>query len=115
MITKSSYLRFLQLVELVDGLRPRSQLDKFEEHLLNHIALSAAQGRDLLVKDLICLQKIGSLATLHNRIKSLVASGYIRLVTDDVDIRKKHVVITAKTNKYFEKLSLVIDKKKLVF
>jgi len=29
-------------------------------------------------------------------------------VTDDVDIRKKHVVITAKTNKYFEKLSLVI-------
>jgi hypothetical protein len=36
-------------------------------------------------------------------------------VTDDVDIRKKHVVITAKTNKYFEKLSLVIDKKKLVF
>jgi hypothetical protein len=25
------------------------------------------------------------------------------------------VVITAKTNKYFEKLSLVIDKKKLIF
>ena len=115
MITKNSYLRFLQLVDLIDGLKPRSQLEKIEEHLLNHIALSAAQGRDLLVKDLICLQKIGSLATLHNRIKSLVTSGYIRLVTDDVDIRKKHVVITAKTNKYFEKLSLVIDKKKLIF
>jgi DNA-binding MarR family transcriptional regulator len=40
--------------------------------------------------------------------------GYIRLITDDDDNRKKHVVLTAKAHKYYENLSRLIDKKSLI-
>jgi DNA-binding MarR family transcriptional regulator len=40
-----------------------------------------------------------------------VVLGYIRLITDDDDNRKKHVVLTVKAQKYYENLSRLIDKK----
>ena len=109
-----SYFRFLELVNLIADIKPSIALDKFEILLLDHIALALSQNTDLLVKDLICLSEIGSLATLHNRLKSLVVRGYIRLITDDDDNRKKHVVLTVKAQKYYENLSRLIDQKGLI-
>jgi DNA-binding MarR family transcriptional regulator len=43
-----------------------------------------------------------------------VALGFIRLIADDQDNRKKHVVLTAKAGKYNENLSLLIDQKGLI-
>jgi DNA-binding MarR family transcriptional regulator len=113
-MTNKSYFRFLQLVNLIEDIKPRIALDKIEILLLDHIALALSQNTDLLVKDLICLSEIGSLATIHNRLKSLVVLGYIRLINDDDDNRKKHVVLTAKAHKYYENLSRLIDKKKVI-
>ena len=110
-MTNKSYFRFLQLVNLIEDIKPRIALDKIEILLLDHIALALSQNTDLLVKDLICLSEIGSLATIHNRLKSLVVRGYIRLINDSEDNRKKHVVLTAKARKYYENLSRLIDKK----
>ena len=109
-----SYFRFLELCNLIADIKPRIALDKVEILLLDHIALALSQNTDLFVKDLICLSEIGSLATLHNRIKNLVVRGYIRLVADDQDNRKKHVVLTAKARKYYENLSRLIDQKGLI-
>jgi DNA-binding MarR family transcriptional regulator len=110
-MTNKSYFRFLQLVNLIADIKPRINLDKVEILLLDHIALALSQNTDLFVKDLITLSTIGSLATLHSRLKSLVVLGYIRLITDDDDNRKKHVVLTVKAQKYYENLSRLIDKK----
>jgi len=109
-----SYFRFLELVNLIADIKPSIALDKFEILLLDHIALALSQNTDLFVKDLICLSEIGSLATLHNRLKNLVVQGYIRLIADDQDSRKKHVVLTAKARKYYENLSRLIDQKELI-
>ena len=113
-MTIKSYFRFLQLVNLIENIKPQIGLDKIETLLLDHITLALSQNNDLLVKDLICLSEIGSLATLHNRIKNLVVRGYIRLIADDQDNRKKHVVLTAKARKYYENLSRLIDQKGLI-
>ena len=113
-MTIKSYFRFLQLVNLIENIKPQISLDKIEILLLDHIALALSQNNDLLVKDLICLSEIGSLATIHNRIKNLVVRGYIRLIADDQDNRKKHVVLTAKARKYYENLSRLIDQKGLI-
>jgi DNA-binding MarR family transcriptional regulator len=109
-----SYFRFLQLISLIEDIKPRIALDKIEILFLDHIALAISQNVDLLVKDLISLSTIGSLATLHNRLKSLEVRGYIRLITDDDDKRKKHVVLTTKARKYYENLSRLIDQKGLI-
>jgi len=109
-----SYFRYLELFNLIADIKPRIALDKIEILLLDHIALALNQNTDLFVKDLITLSTIGSLATLHSRLKNLVVRGYIRLITDDDDSRKKHVVLTAKAHKYYENLSRLIDQKELI-
>ena len=109
-----SYFRYLELFNLIADIKPRINLDKVEILLLDHIALALSQNTDLFVKDLITLSTIGSLATLHSRLKSLVVRGYIRLITDDDDNRKKHVVLTVKAQKYYENLSRLIDQKGLI-
>jgi DNA-binding MarR family transcriptional regulator len=109
-----SYFRYLELFNLIADIKPRIALDKIEILLLDHIALALNQNTDLFVKDLITLSTIGSLATLHSRLKSLVVRGYIRLITDDDDNRKKHVVLTVKAQKYYENLSRLIDQKGLI-
>ena len=95
-----SYFQYLELFNLIADIKPRIALDKIEILLLDHIALALNQNTDLFVKDLITLSTIGSLATLHSRLKNLVVRGYIRLIADDQDSRKKHVVLTTKTRKY---------------
>ena len=84
-----SYFRYLELFNLIADIKPRIALDKVEILFLDHIALAVSKNTNLLVKDLISLSKIGSLATLHNRLKRLEVRGYIRLITDDADKRKK--------------------------
>jgi hypothetical protein len=86
------------------------KLDSTEEQLLNKITLAATQGEDLLVGDLIALSEFGSQATLHGRIKNLVAMGYVKLNEDKSDGRKKFVIPTSKALKHYEQLSTCLEK-----
>jgi len=106
----NAYIRFLNLLDSLDRINPGKKLDSTEEQLLNHITLANSQGRSLLVGDLISLSKFGSQATLHGRIKNLVAMGYVKFHEDKTDGRKKFVTPTAKALKHYQHLSACIEK-----
>ena len=107
---KNSYIRFLNCIEVLELKAGAKKLDALEEQLLNSIMLAYAQGREILVGDLLVMSNLGSQATLHGRIKSLRTAGYIRLVTDNVDGRKKKVVPTKMAIKHYEDLSKLLTK-----
>ena len=109
-IKPSAYIRFLNCLDALDRMNPGKKLDSTEEQLLNHVSLSATQGKEVLVGDLIHLSHFGSQATLHGRLKNLVAMGYVRLTEDKADGRKKFVTPTAKALKHYEHLSACIEK-----
>jgi len=109
-IKPTAYIRFLNYLDSLDRLNPGKKLDSIEEQLLNRITLSASQGKDLLVGDLISLSELGSPATLHGRIKNLVVMGYVKLNEDKADGRKKFVITTAKALKHYEHLSACLEK-----
>lgn len=106
----SAYIRFLNCLDALNRINPDKKLDATEEQLLNRITVTTSEGKGLLVGDLICLSEIGSQATLHGRIKNLVAMGYVRLNEDKVDGRKKFVIPTAKALKHYELLSTCLEK-----
>jgi DNA-binding MarR family transcriptional regulator len=110
LLKSSAYIRFLNCLDSLDHISPGKQLDSKEEQLLNYITLNAAQGKRVLVGDLIALSELGSQATLHGRIKSLHAMGYVKLVEDKADGRKRFVIPTSKADKYYEKLSECLEK-----
>ena len=105
----SAYIRFLNLIDVLDRINPGRKLDATEESLLNKIVLSAHQEHTVLVGDLISLAELGSQATLHGRLKNLRAMGFIDMVADE-DGRKKHVVPTKLAMKRFEEMSKCLEK-----
>jgi DNA topoisomerase IA len=109
-IKPTAYIRFLNLLDTFDRINPGKKLDSTEEKLLNKITLTASEGEELLVGDLISLAELGSQATLHGRIKNLVVMGYIKLNEDKSDGRKKFVTPTAKALKHYEQLSGYLEK-----
>ena len=109
-IKSTAYIRFLNYLDSLDRINSGKKLDSTEEQLLNRITLANSQGKDLLVGDLISLSELGSQATLHGRIKNLVAMGYVKLNEDKDDGRKKFVIPTAKALKHYEHLSACIEK-----
>ena len=109
-IKPTAYTRFLNCLDSLDRINPGKKLDSIEEQLLNRITLANSQGKDLLVGDLISLSELGSQATLHGRIKNLVAIGYVKLNEDKADGRKKFVIPTAKALKHYEHLSACLEK-----
>ena len=105
----SAYIRFLNLIDVLDRINPGRKLDATEESLLNKSVLSAYQEQIVLVGDLISLAELGSQATLHGRLKNLRAMGFIEMVAND-DGRKKHVVPTKLAMKRFEEMSKCLEK-----
>ena len=105
----SSYLRFLNLIDVLDRISPGEKLDNIEENLLNKIVLSYQANESILVGDLISLADLGSQATLHGRLKNLSAMGYIKMVAND-DGRKKEVLPTQLALKRYEEISKCLEK-----
>ena len=108
-VNKTSYLRFLNLMDALDRINPGKKLDCIEESLLDKIVLASYAKDAVLVGDLISLSELGSQATLHGRLKNLSAMGYIKMAAN-VDGRKKEVVPTKMALKRYEEISKCLEK-----
>ena len=85
-------------------------LDGVDVLLLNFIAKADDKTQTLNVKDLLSLKEIASQATIHGRLKQLVAKKLIVLNEDKVDGRVKEVTLTKLAYKRYELLSKAIEK-----
>jgi len=108
-IKSTSYIRFLNLIDALDRMNPGKKLDSTEESLLDRIVLSLHAKQAILVGDLISISELGSQATLHGRLKSLSAMGYIKMAANE-DGRKKEVVPTKIALKRYEEISKCLEK-----
>ena len=105
----SPYLRFLNLLDVIDRINPGKKLDSIEESLLNKIILASVAKKSILVGDLISLSDLSSQATLHGRVKNLSAMGYIKMAANE-DGRKKEVLPTKIALKRYEDISKCLEK-----
>ena len=106
---KNAYIRFLNIIDSLDRMNPGRELDQIEVSLLEHIFRFEDKQEELLVGDLLSLKKLGSQATLHGRIKNLTSLGYIKLVGDKEDGRRKLVVPTKIGIKYIQFMSECLE------
>ena len=108
-VKSSCYIRFLNLIDVLDRINPGKKLDSIEEGLLDQIILSFDVKKPILVGDLISLSELGSQATLHGRLKNLSAMGYIKMAANE-DGRKKEVVPSKMAIKRYEEISKCLAK-----
>lgn len=106
----NAYIRFLNLVDVLDRMNPGRALDCLEIELLEFIMQQNLKSNSLLVGDLIGLSHLGSQATLHGRLKNLSVLGYVKFVADKADARKKSVIPTKLAIKYVQFMSDCLEK-----
>lgn len=98
------YLKFMSLLQAVRGMSNFSSIDPVEDHLLNMLASSWHQGKQITVLEAMHLSEIISPTTLHRRLMSLRSKGLLSLQTSETDNRVKYVIPTNLTDKYFSAL-----------
>lgn len=102
---KSAYLRFLQLVATVDELSGLDGFDANEKVLFDSLCLRWSQGKAMTVREAISQASLGSPATLHKRLKRLIAKQLIVAAHEGQDKRTKYLVLSEKGQAYVELLS----------
>jgi len=93
-IERNSYLEFLKRLKILESKSSIRNLDPIETLLLNHLMQKDFEKTIVFVGDLLKLDHVGSQATIHGRIKSLIKIGYIVLITQENDARQKRVMPT---------------------
>lgn len=96
-----AYLRFLQLSRAIADLPRMEWLDANHKALLDSVALHWSQGQPLSVRQTIDQTHLGSPATLHKRLKRLIAQDFLIAKGLDHDRRIKWVSPTDKGLEYF--------------
>jgi hypothetical protein len=102
--------KYLHYLTILEKSNQEFDLDGVDVLLLNFIAKADDKKQTLNVKDLLSLKEIASQATIHGRLKQLVAKKLIVLNEDKVDGRVKEVMLTKLAYKRYELLSKAIEK-----
>lgn len=102
---KSAYLRFLQLVSAVEAMPGLEDFDANEKALFDTLSLAWSKGAPLTVRGAINQENLGSPATLHKRLKRLIAKELIVAGFEDQDRRTKYLRPSEKGLAYIEWLS----------
>ena len=101
----SVYLRFLQLVATSKALPGLQDFDANEKALFDVVVLHWAQGNPLTVRMAIGQELLGSPATLHRRLKRLIAKDMVLTRNQGTDRRTKYLEPSKKGLAYIEWLS----------
>ena len=106
----NSYVRFLKTLTAHHNKNPCKDLDPMELNLLHYVVLVSSENRLVLVGDLLELKQYASQATLHAKIKGLVAKGFLIIETSNDDGRKKYVTPSKAASKYIAFMSDCLTK-----
>ncbi len=110
MNTRNLYLRFLNLVNAIDGVSAVATVDTTALRLLDEIAVAHSKGEPMTVTKAMLLSNIASPATLHRKMDDLREANLIDQIFEGTNRRTKYLVPTKSAEQYFtslgEKLTL---------
>jgi len=109
MPTKQIYLRFLNLIQALEGEAQTPAMDLDAKKLLEVIAVHHAQDKPLTVTEAMALNTIASPATIHRKLDQLRELGMIDTVFEGKNRRTKYLVPTEASHIYFENIGKVMQ------
>lgn len=104
---KTSYLRYLQLIEALntEPSSRMSEIDPLAKQLLDKILLRHTQDNPMTVSNAMELSCIASPATIQRKLDLLREAGLIEQVFKGKNRRTKYLVTTPLSEQYFKELS----------
>lgn len=106
----SPYLRFLELLQTIDGQGGTNALDLDAKKLLEVILVSDSRGETLTVLEAMQLSHIASPATIHRKLDILREMGLISTDFVGDNRRTKYLKPTPAAFKHFDQLGKILSK-----
>ena len=103
------YLRFLTLLQTIEGKGELPALDLDAKKLLETIAVRSEQGKPLTVTEAMAMAHIASPATIHRKLDLLREIGMIDTHFEGTNRRTKFLVPTPQATQYFQTHSKVMN------
>jgi len=110
MKSKLAYVRFLELIQTIEGRGALSEMDLDAKKLLEVIVVSDSKGKTLTVTDTMQMSHIASPATIHRKLETLRQLGFIANEYVGENRRTKYLEPTPAATKYFEQVGSVMQK-----
>ncbi len=110
MKSKFAYVRFLELIQTIEGRGGLSDMDLDAKKLLEVIVVSDARGNTLTVTDTMQMSAIASPATIHRKLDTLRQMGLIANEYEGENRRTKYLKPTTAALKYFDQVGSMMAK-----
>ena len=95
------YFETLAAVRKVEKKHQLDQLDLPARAILEFIGIAEAEGRVLIVGDIVAWSGVGTPPTVYKYLADLHQTGWIRFMTSKVDRRQKLVRLSAAAQRAF--------------
>jgi hypothetical protein len=103
------YVEFMRAASAITIQPSLEPLDALEDRMLGWLACETHSGHQLSVRQVMGHREFGAPATIHSRLKAMRLKGWITLGDTD-DARRKRIVLTPATCRYFERLGRTMAK-----
>ena len=110
MKSKLAYVRFLELIQTIEGRGGLREMDLDTKKLLEVIVVSDAQRKTLTVTDTMQMSHIASPATIHRKLDTLREMGFIATEFIGENRRTKYLKPTSAAIKYFDQVGAMMAK-----
>lgn len=107
-IKNLSFFTYQQLSSLNSKNHLISKLDNVQQEILVKVVDAFVHDSPLGISDLMSYRNIASPATIHSRLKKMIAIGFIDVILDK-DERCKRLIPTALAKEYYEQESSLME------
>ena len=84
-------------------------LDPTSKNILEYVARAELEDREIYVADVIRHRDLGSVANLHGRLSTLVHLGWLTLLPEPTDGRRKRVILAQPARSAYNKMSSKLE------
>ena len=106
---KNYYIQFLNLLKALEHPPKAPDIDVTSKLILDEVAIGVAKDEMLTVSDVMGLKHIGSPATLHRKLNTLIDAHMVDPVFHGNNRRTKYIALTNEGESYFRRLSDAIQ------
>jgi hypothetical protein len=106
---KNYYIQFLNFLQVLEQTSDAPDIDVTSKLILEQVAIAVAKEDMLTVSDVMGLKHIGSPATLHRKLNTLIDAHMVNAVFHGNNRRTKYMALTKEGESYFRRLSDAIQ------
>jgi len=106
---KNYYIQFLNFLQVLEQTSDAPDIDVTSKLILEQVAIAVAKEDMLTVSDVMGLKHIGSPATLHRKLYTVIDAHMVNAVFHGNNRRTKYMALTKEGESYFRRLSDAIQ------